>query len=722
MLEEEAAVLSQSPTLPSFCASSYDQARSVLRGVLTYWPLPTSEHIPSLVFCGPTGSGKTFIVQQVLKELEVERKSAGECLSSLRRSRVLAPRVITVSPSLAEASVFRVSSSGTSLLRQTIYREVMKATTCPQKDEVGIPPNRSLIVLLEHLHIFCSGKNEASSSSKNGGTSLSSSQVALITDIFSILRSSPALFTREELETLKIQRVVIVGCFSSNREELHPTLARSFDMSFVLSTPTEKERQVFLKRTLSHSFLSTYSLSDKEGTLHHDTFSTFCNNLAMRSGGITYRGLVEVVSTLASFTHFHRLSPTVSAASEPQKCAASHSDTLLSAAVIQGMQNFQRSTSVAATLFRITAGYVDVPTTNWGDIAGLEEAKNTLQQVILLPLQNEEIYRLGGVRPSTGVLLYGPPGTGKTMLAKAMATELHASFVCIDLPSLIKAEVGESEKRLSAFFAAARERCPSVIFIDELQAAFGIRYRELSTERGGGKSSHESRLVSHLLQLIDAMHEDEGALVVIVGATNVKSHLDPLLLSAGRLDKHIAVPLPDIQSRRKLFELVIKGDWNSWFSFPSDFFGGLSATKCWMELLIKKGLEFTDSYSEEIVKPLISVIQLLLSLVQQRLMDIFASESEGLSGAELRNVTTIFATDFLQDFVSLNSNSLHSLGTAFALLDSFILQIESKEKGGAILLENAQHFTVSIEDSILMSIRRAVETLRQTKELSSSFY
>ncbi|RNE95014.1 putative ATPase, partial [Trypanosoma conorhini] len=121
------------------------------------------------------------------------------------------------------------------------------------------------------------------------------------------------------------------------------------------------------------------------------------------------------------------------------------------------------------------AGYVDVQETRWGDIAGLDAVKATLQRLVPRPLRSTATYRRFGVRPSTGVLLYGPPGTGKTMLARAMATELSASFVYIDLPQLMQAEVGESERRLREFFDAARERSPAVMFIDELQAAFGAR-------------------------------------------------------------------------------------------------------------------------------------------------------------------------------------------------------------------------------------------------------
>ncbi|CCW68673.1 unnamed protein product [Phytomonas sp. Hart1] len=247
----------------------------------------------------------------------------------------------------------------------------------------------------------------------------------------------------------------------------------------------------------------------------------------------------------------------------------------------------------------------------------MEVVKETLQALVTRPLRYRQIYRQAGVAPSTGVLLHGPPGTGKTMLAKAMATELNAAFLYLDLPELVQSAVGESERRLNEFVSLARERSPAIMFMDELQAAFGVRYAGgESPGLSQGHSAHDARLVAHLLYLLDEIHADEDHVVVFVGATNVVDMLDPLLLRPGRLDTHIAVPLPDTTARASLVRHVINGEWSSWMT--------------------SSALPSSDEQ-----EPVLTLNEILITE--------FVRRSLGWSGAELRNAMNLFALKVLQE-------------------------------------------------------------------------
>ena len=210
---------------------------------------------------------------------------------------------------------------------------------------------------------------------------------------------------------------------------------------------------------------------------------------------------------------------------------------------------------------RAQVGYTDVQKVLWSDIAGLADVKAQLQQLVRAVKRKDE-YIAAGVEPSIGAILYGPPGTGKTMLAKAMATEMLASFVYLDLPELINGAIGESERVLKEFFSVAKERSPCIMFIDEIQSAFSKRY---DAARGGNNSAHEARLVSALLGLLDEARRDFFTHpVVFIGATNWIEVIDEGILRPGRLDTHIYVGPPDDDARAALVRHYVTQQWAAW--------------------------------------------------------------------------------------------------------------------------------------------------------------
>jgi transitional endoplasmic reticulum ATPase len=193
---------------------------------------------------------------------------------------------------------------------------------------------------------------------------------------------------------------------------------------------------------------------------------------------------------------------------------------------------------------------VEVPDVSWQDIGGLEAVKQLLVEAVEWPLRNADSFRRLGIDAPKGVLLYGPPGTGKTMLAKAVANESESNFITVKGSALLSKWYGESEKRVEEIFRKARQVAPSIIFLDELDALVPLR--------GGasGEPHVTERVVNQLLSEMDGLEELHG--VVVIGATNRPDIIDPALLRPGRFDELIMVPVPDRESRRKIFEVHIK--------------------------------------------------------------------------------------------------------------------------------------------------------------------
>ncbi|XP_068797729.1 ATPase family gene 2 protein homolog A isoform X9 [Struthio camelus] len=184
-------------------------------------------------------------------------------------------------------------------------------------------------------------------------------------------------------------------------------------------------------------------------------------------------------------------------------------------------------------------------------IGGLSSQLKTIRETIELPMKQPELFRRYGIPPPRGVLLYGPPGTGKTMIAKAIANEVGAHVTVINGPEIISKFYGESESRLRQIFAEASLRCPSIIFIDELDA--------LCPKREGAQNEVEKRVVASLLTLMDGIGSEgsEGQLLVL-GATNRPHALDAALRRPGRFDKEIEIGIPNAQDRLDILQKLLK--------------------------------------------------------------------------------------------------------------------------------------------------------------------
>ena len=183
------------------------------------------------------------------------------------------------------------------------------------------------------------------------------------------------------------------------------------------------------------------------------------------------------------------------------------------------------------------------------DVAGIDEAKAELSEIVDF-LRNPERYeRLGGRMPH-GALLSGAPGTGKTLLARAVAGEAHAAFFSISASEFIEAIVGVGASRVRDLFSKAKEAAPAIIFIDELDAIGRSRQGSISL---GGANDEREQTLDQILTEIDGFDSSEA--VVVLAATNRPDILDPALLRAGRFDRRVAVQPPDRQGRRQILEV-----------------------------------------------------------------------------------------------------------------------------------------------------------------------
>ena len=200
------------------------------------------------------------------------------------------------------------------------------------------------------------------------------------------------------------------------------------------------------------------------------------------------------------------------------------------------------------SLGRLKTGPVDIPSTRFADVAGVDSALEDLQEVVDFLRHPERYDRTGATRPR-GFLLVGPPGTGKTLLARAVAGEAGIPFYAITGADFVELFAGLGASRVRDLFAKAREQGKAIIFIDEIDAVGKVRGRGIQT---GANDERENTLNALLVEL-DGFSRNDG--IVILGATNRPDVLDPALLRPGRFDRQITVPAPDRGGRRKILEL-----------------------------------------------------------------------------------------------------------------------------------------------------------------------
>lgn len=190
------------------------------------------------------------------------------------------------------------------------------------------------------------------------------------------------------------------------------------------------------------------------------------------------------------------------------------------------------------------------PCETFADVGGLENVKKKIRMDFIMPLQNPEFFKAFGKSTGGSLLLYGPPGCGKTFITRAIAGEINANFIHLELQAILGMYVGQSEYNLHDLFEKARINKPCVLFIDELDSIGGNRQRL--------REHHDRVLVDQLLVELDGLSSFNDG-VYVIGATNTPWYLDPALRRPGRFNKMIFLPPPNAAERREILKLKLKG-------------------------------------------------------------------------------------------------------------------------------------------------------------------
>ena len=196
----------------------------------------------------------------------------------------------------------------------------------------------------------------------------------------------------------------------------------------------------------------------------------------------------------------------------------------------------------------IGAEIIDKPSISYKEIGGLDEQILEVREAVEDPLLRPELYKKVGIEPPKGVLLVGPPGTGKTLIAKAVAHQTNATFIRFVGSELVQKYIGEGARLVRELFELAKEKAPSIVFIDELDA-IGAKGLEVATSG----DREVQRTLMQLLAELDGFNPIGD--VKIIGATNRPDILDEALLRPGRFDRIIEIPIPNYEGRSEIFKI-----------------------------------------------------------------------------------------------------------------------------------------------------------------------
>ena len=196
------------------------------------------------------------------------------------------------------------------------------------------------------------------------------------------------------------------------------------------------------------------------------------------------------------------------------------------------------------------AEMIERPEIGYDSVAGLDEQKQSVREAIELPLNSPELFKKVGVEPPKGILLVGPPGCGKTLLAKAVANHTDATFIRMVGSELAQKYIGEGGRMVRELFSLAKEKAPSIIFLDEIDA--------IGAKRLDGSTSGDREVQRTLMQLLAELDGfDVLENVKIIAATNRPDILDEALMRPGRFDRVIEIPIPDDAGRKAILQLHI---------------------------------------------------------------------------------------------------------------------------------------------------------------------
>jgi proteasome regulatory subunit len=228
-------------------------------------------------------------------------------------------------------------------------------------------------------------------------------------------------------------------------------------------------------------------------------------------------------------------------------------DMVVGARVALNKQTLAVMSVLPASLDPIVIGaeIIEKPVVSYKDIGGLDEQIREVREAVEDPLLRPELYKRVGIEPPKGVLLVGPPGTGKTLLAKAVAHQTNATFIRFVGSELVQKYIGEGARLVRELFELAKDKAPSIVFIDELDS-IGAKRLEVATSG----DREVQRTLMQLLAELDGFNPIGD--VKIIGATNRPDILDEALLRPGRFDRIIEIPVPGYEGRVEIFKIHLK--------------------------------------------------------------------------------------------------------------------------------------------------------------------
>ena len=221
------------------------------------------------------------------------------------------------------------------------------------------------------------------------------------------------------------------------------------------------------------------------------------------------------------------------------------------------------------------------PTEKYSDMGGVDKQIQELEEAIVIPLEKKYLFDAIGIKPPKGVLMFGPPGTGKTMLARAVAARVKATFLKLAGSQLVQSYIGDGAKMVRDAFDLAREKAPTIIFIDEIDA---VGLKRNTGDAHGGKEVQRTML--ELLNQLDGFSSTDD--VKVIAATNRADVLDPALLRSGRLDRKIEFPMPNEEGRAKILQIHSRKmhynnktiDFKEFAKMTEDFNGAMLKAVC----------------------------------------------------------------------------------------------------------------------------------------------
>jgi transitional endoplasmic reticulum ATPase len=354
------------------------------------------------------------------------------------------------------------------------------------------------------------------------------------------------------MDGLKSRGQVVVMAATNRPDDLDEALRRPgrFDREIRINPPTEEGRRKILeihtrKMPLEEKESILTEFSNK--TIGHTgaDLEVLCKEAALHSVKPFYSELMSLAEEMEDQGVEDKNLKEGESLTVGEKEIMGKREKLLSNLVVKRDDFIYAMKMVEPSAMREVL--IKKPNIKWEDVGGLQKAKDKLRELVELPLLRPDLYRAAGIKPSKGVLLFGPPGTGKTLLAKAVATESKANFISVKGPELISKWVGESEKHVREIFKKAKQVSPAIIFFDEFDS--------ISRSRGGSGVSCDSseKVINQLLTELDGVEDLEN--VMIIAATNRKDLIDPAILRPGRIDSHVELFNPDLETRGEIFRV-----------------------------------------------------------------------------------------------------------------------------------------------------------------------